>query len=71
METSIKQTLRKYANWHINSLTGTIEDYLDDDPVENRNFIGECKEQRELWKDVLRILDNESTYIEREWWDYE
>lgn len=58
-----------YAQWHVNSLTETIEDYLDDDPQGNRHYIGELKESREHWKDVIRLSKNEETYMKKEWWD--
>lgn len=58
-----------YAQWHVNSLTETIEDYLDDDPQGNKHYIGELKESREHWKDVIRLSKNEETYMKKEWWD--
>lgn len=53
----------KYANWHKEHLTEDIEDYIDDDKVNNAGIIGELKEEREHWKDIFRILNNEKTYI--------
>lgn len=60
MEEKIKQC----ANWHIEHLTETILDYIDDDRIGNAHYIGELKEQREHWKDVIRIMNNEKTYID-------
>ena len=58
-----------YAQWHIDLLTETIKDYLDDDPQGNKHYIGELKETREYWKDVIRLSKNEETYMKKEWWD--
>ena len=58
------EEIRNYAQWHIDCLTETILDYMDDDKVANADYIGELKEQREHWKDILRIMNNEKTYID-------
>lgn len=59
----MEEQIREYANWHIEHITESILDYIDDDKVENVDFIGELKEQREHWRDIIRILNNEETYI--------
>ena len=56
--------LEEYANWHIDHLTEDIEDYIDDDKIGNASIIGEFKEEREHWKDIIRIMNNEKTYID-------
>ena len=56
--------LEEYANWHIEHLTEDIADYIDDDKKGNANIIGEFKEEREHWKDIIRIINNEKTYID-------
>lgn len=56
--------LQEYANWHIEHLTEDIEDYIDDDRKGNASIIGEFKEEREHWKDIIRIINNEKTYID-------
>lgn len=56
--------LEEYANWHIEHLTEDIADYIDDDRKANANLIGELKEEREHWKDIIRISNNENTYID-------
>ena len=58
-----------YAQWHVDLLTETIKDYLDDDPQGNKHYIGELKETREYWKDVIRLSKNEETYMKKELWD--
>ena len=58
-----------YAQWHVDLLTETIKDYLDDDPQGNKHYIGELKETREYWKDVIRLSKNEETYMKKEWWN--
>ena len=54
--------LEEYANWHIEHLTEDIADYIDDDRKGNASIIGEFKEEREHWKDIIRIMNNEETY---------
>lgn len=56
--------LEEYANWHIEHLTEDIVDYIDDDRKGNASIIGEFKEEREHWKDIIRIMNNEKTYID-------
>lgn len=56
--------LEEYANWHIDHLTEDIADYIDDDKKGNASIIGEFKEEREHWKDIIRIMNNEKTYID-------
>lgn len=56
--------LEEYANWHIEHLSEDIADYIDDDKIGNASIIGEFKEEREHWKDIIRIMNNEKTYID-------
>ena len=56
--------LEEYANWNISHLTEDIADYIDDDRIGNKSIIGELKEEREHWKDIIRINKNEKTYID-------
>ena len=56
--------LEEYANWHIEHLTEDIADFIDDDRIANASLIGELKEEREHWKDIIRISNNEKTYID-------
>lgn len=58
--------IQEYANWHIEHLTEDIADYIDDDRKGNANIIGEFKEEREHWKDIIRLMKNEKTYIDYE-----
>ena len=60
---NLLKELEKYANWHIEHLTEDISDYIDDDRKGNASIIGEFKEEREHWKDIIRIMNNEKTYI--------
>lgn len=58
--------VEKYANRQNDLLTSTIEDYQDDlkswktkDPKyykEQKDYIGSLKEEREGWRDILRII---------------
>lgn len=60
---SLKDRIEKvetYVNWHIEAISNDIEDYLDDDPIENKHIIGEFKEDREHWKDVKKIINNQN-----------
>lgn len=67
MEDIIKE-IEEYANWHVEKLTDSILDYIDDDKVGNASFIGEMKEQREYFRDILRIISKEKTYIDYKNW---
>ena len=58
------EELEEYANWHIEHLTENIADYIDDDKKGNASIIGEFKEERQHWKDIIRIMNNEKTYID-------
>ena len=60
----IIKEIQEYANWHIVHTTEVIKDYIDDDKIGNKNIIGELKEEREHWKDIIRIMNNEKTYID-------
>ncbi len=55
--------LEEYANWHIEYLTEGIKDYIDDDKEKNKDIITEMQEDREHWKDILRIINDEKTYM--------
>lgn len=58
------KAIENYVNEEISSYTETIKDYIDDDKEGNKHIIGELKEQREHWKDIIRIINNEKTYME-------
>lgn len=62
-EKQILNRIRNYAQWHIDTITEEIKDYIDDDKVGNKGIIGELKEEREHWKDIIRILDNKTNEI--------
>ena len=40
-----------------------LEDYIDDDKEGNKHYIGELKEDREHWKDIVRIIENKKLYM--------
>ena len=68
---NIEERIKEYVHQEIVSLTETIKDYLDDDKIGNRDYIGELKEQREHWKDIERILANEpNEKLYMNWWEY-
>lgn len=58
------ENIKQYAEWHISHLTEDIKDYIDDDKKKNADIIGELKEDREHWRDIIRITKNEKTYID-------
>lgn len=58
------KAIEDYVNEEISSYTETIKDYIDDDKIGNKDIIGELKEQREHWKDIIRIMNKEKTYME-------
>lgn len=51
--------IKIYAKYMCDSITDTIEDYIDDDRVRNRDIIGQLKEERERWRDILKIAIGE------------
>lgn len=61
---NIINSIKKYAQHEISIATECIEDYIDDDREGNKDIIGELKECREHWKDIIRIMNNEKTYID-------
>lgn len=60
----IIEWIKDYVQQEIDFRTENIEDYTDDGRKENENIIEELKEEREHWKDILRIMNNEKTYME-------
>ena len=58
------ENIKQYAEWHISHLTEDIKDYIDDDKNGNADIIAELEEQREHWKDIIRITKNEKIYID-------
>lgn len=56
--------IKEYANNEIESATEDIADYIDDDREGNKDIIGELKEWREHWEDIIRIMNNEKTYMD-------
>ena len=63
-QVDIIEAIKKYVDEEISSYTETIKDYIDDDKIGNKDIIGELKEQREHWKDIIRIMNKEKTYME-------
>ena len=65
------ETIKVYAHQEIVSYTETIRDYIDDDKEENKDYIGQLKEEREHWKDIEKILQNKSKEeLYMNWWRY-
>lgn len=60
----MEEEVKKYALWHIEKITDTILDYIDDGKEKNKYIIGELKEEREHWRDIIRIFNNEKTYVD-------
>ena len=66
-----EELIKEYVHQEIVHYTETIEDYEDDDKKENKDYIGQLKEEREHWKDIEKILQNkpkEELYMN--WWRY-
>ena len=63
----IIDSIKEYAQQEIDFATEDIKDYIDDDREGNKDIIGELKEWREHWKDIIRIMNNEKTYIDFEY----
>lgn len=56
----ILRKIDKYVQSEIECYTENIRDYIDDDRIGNANIIGEFKEEREHWRDILRIIKGKS-----------
>lgn len=56
----ILRKIDKYVQSEIECYTEDIRDYIDDDRIGNADIIGEFKEEREHWRDILRIIEGES-----------
>lgn len=56
----ILRKIDKYVQSEIECYTENIRDYMDDDRIGNADIIGEFKEEREHWRDILRIIEGES-----------
>lgn len=56
----ILRKIDKYVQSEIECYTENIRDYIDDDRIGNADIIGELKEEREHWRDILRIIEGES-----------
>ena len=56
--------IKELTNYHIEHLTEEILDFIDDDREGNKDIIGSLKEERERWRDILRIMLGEETYID-------
>lgn len=63
----IINSIKEYAQQEIDFATEDIEDYIDDDREGNKDIIGELKEWREHWKDIIRIMNNKKTYMDFEY----
>lgn len=68
MEQYLLEEMSELAYWHIEHLTEEILDYIDDDKIKNKDIIGSLKEEREQWRDVLRIINGDDTYIDYRQW---
>lgn len=53
------ERIKNYAYQEIAHYTENIKEYIEDDKIGNRHIIGELKENREHWKDIMKILDSE------------
>lgn len=58
----IKRT-ENYVKQEIKCYTESINDYIDDDKKANQNIINDLREVREHWKDIIKIINNQETYM--------
>ena len=66
-----EELIKEYVHQEIVHYTETIEDYEDDDKKENKDYIGQLKEEREHLKDIEKILQNKSKEeLYMNWWRY-
>lgn len=64
----IKRT-ENYVKQEIKCYTESINDYIDDDKKANQNIINDLREVREHWKDIIKIINNQETYMN--WKEYD
>lgn len=60
---AIEEKLNEIKNYVIQEIQyydEDIEDYIDDDKIGNKNIIDNLKEDREHWKDVLKIIERKN-----------
>ena len=63
----IKRT-KNYVKQEIKCYTESINDYIEDDKKANQNIINDLREVREHWKDIIKIINNQETYMN--WKEY-
>lgn len=64
----IKRT-ENYVKQEIKCYTESINDYIEDDKKANQNIINDLREDREHWKDIIKIINNQEIYMN--WKEYE
>ena len=64
----IIKSIKNYVKQEIKCYTESINDYIDDDKKANQNIINDLREVREHWKDIIKIINNQETYMN--WKEY-
>lgn len=65
----IIKSIKNYVEQEIKCCTESINDYIDDDKKGNQNIINDLREDREHWKDIIKIMNNQETYMN--WKEYD
>lgn len=65
----IIKSIKNYVKQEIKCYTENINDYIDDDKKANQNIINDLREDREHWKDIIKIINNQETYMN--WKEYD
>lgn len=53
------ELIKEYATWHVERCIDDIKDYIDDDKLGNKDIIANCKEDREHWRDVVKLCNHD------------
>lgn len=71
---NITDNAKWYAHQEIVHIEESIKDYIDDDPVGNKNIIGDLKEEKAHWEDIEKLLngqDKDKLYMDWRGFEYE
>lgn len=55
----IISNVKEYSIWHVADITDSIKNCVDDNGTRNKNNVNKLKQDREYWKDVVKLCNNE------------
>lgn len=54
----IISNVKEYATWYVDDITDSIKNCVDDNGTRNKNNVNKLKQDREHWKDVIKLCNN-------------